>query len=255
MRNGSATGSLSSRVGSGNLKARYDTIILPSQSLSALLHGYKEGEPSSRRSSPSGESSWLQRPEHTGGIGLQGAVALQTFVREGGTLVTFDDAAQLPIELFGLPLRNTITTGSGENTTSFYSPGSILRINVDNKHPIGFGMPQSALAFVSGGEAWELTLDPAYNKGAQEVKTVARYASQDLLASGWLTGERQVAGKVIVADARHGEGRIVLFGFRPQFRGQTFGTFKLLLNTIYLASADPLSGPERPVASAGIIAK
>ena len=65
---------------------------------------------------------------------------------------------------------------------------------------------------------------------------VARYAESNLLVSGWLTGERTIAGKHAVVDARHGQGRVVLFGFRPDFRGQSFGTFKLLLNAIYLGS-------------------
>lgn len=69
------------------------------------------------------------------------------------------------------------------------------------------------------------------------MKSVAGYAATNLLASGWLSGERQVAGKSALIEARHGKGRVVLFGFRPQFRGQTFGSFKLILNAIYLASA------------------
>jgi hypothetical protein len=69
---------------------------------------------------------------------------------------------------------------------------------------------------------------------------VARFASRDLLASGWLAGARVVEGKHALLEARYGRGRVVLFGFRPQFRGQPFATFKFLLNSVYLASAQPL---------------
>ncbi len=68
---------------------------------------------------------------------------------------------------------------------------------------------------------------------------MVHYAAKDLLASGWLSGERVMAGKPAMVDARVGSGHVVLFGFRPQFRGQTFGTFKLLLNAIYRSSAQP----------------
>ena len=39
-----------------------------------------------------------------------------------------------------------------------------------------------------------------------------------------------------------GEGRIVLFGFRPQFRGQAVSTFKLLFNAIHLGGSRPHGG-------------
>jgi len=52
-----------------------------------------------------------------------------------------------------------------------------------------------------------------------------------------------VLAKPILIDASHGQGRVVLFGFRTQFRGQSFGTFKFLLNAIYLGSAQSMASP------------
>jgi hypothetical protein len=101
-------------------------------------------------------------------------------------------------------------------------------------------MPKEATAFSNGGQAWDISLLPEYNKGEREVRSVARYASANLLASGWISGERVVLGKHILLDVRHGKGRVILYGFRPHFRGQTFGTFKLLLNAIYWGSARAL---------------
>jgi hypothetical protein len=99
---------------------------------------------------------------------------------------------------------------------------------------------RSAYAFSSGGQAWDITLMPDLNKGDREIRSVAKYASENLLASGWISGEKAVLGKHLALEVRLGKGRVVLFGFRPQFRGQTFGTFKLLLNAIYYASATKL---------------
>ena len=93
-------------------------------------------------------------------------------------------------------------------------------------------MPKDAIVFSSGGEAFEITLAPAYNHGDREVHGVASFASKDLLASGWVSGERHVYGKHALVEARYGRGRVVLFGFRPQYRAQTMATYPLLWNAL-----------------------
>jgi hypothetical protein len=178
----------------------------------------------------------MQRPEYAGGIGVEGLYRLHQFVEQGGTLVALDTAADVPIQNFGLPVRNAVR---GESET-FYSPGSLLRFSADPAHPLAFGMPKDFIGFSSGGEAFDVTLAAEYNKGEREIRSAARFAARDLLASGWVSGERAVLGKDALLEARYGRGRIVLFAFRPQFRGQPFGTFKFLLNAIYLASAQTL---------------
>jgi hypothetical protein len=87
-------------------------------------------------------------------------------------------------------------------------------------------------AFSSGGQAWEVKLLPSEDKGDREVRVLARYAPKNVLASGWLSGERVIAGRPALLDVPHGKGHVVLFGFRPQFRGQTWGTFGLLVDAL-----------------------
>lgn len=223
----------------GGLRDRFDTIIIPSQSASGILNGIRDGERSQGRTATE-DAAVVQRSEFSGGIELTGLFELDTFVRKGGTLIAFDAAAELPAQHFPLPIRLLIKPREGSEAADFYCPGSILRISVDEKNPIAFGMPKEAFAFSSGGQAFEETLSPEFNKGDQEVRVVARYAERNLLASGWLSGERALAGKPILVEARHGQGKVILFGFRPQHRGQTFGTFKLLLNSVYLGSSKTL---------------
>ncbi len=220
----------------GELTGRFDSIILASQSVNSILHGTRTGEAAGRDRSP-GDQLALQRPEFTGGIGVQGLAKLEAFVRQGGTLIAFDEAAGLPVQFFPLPVRPLL---SGAENSSYYSPGSIIRIQVDTTHPLAAGMPKEAFAFTTGGQAWDISLFKEFNAGEREVRSVARYAGSDLLASGWISGERAVLGKHILLEARHGKGRVILFGFRPQFRGQTSGTFKFILNAIYSST------PERP---------
>jgi hypothetical protein len=217
----------------GGLRARFDTVLLASQNVNSVLHGARHGELAGREGEP--EAVTTQREEYRGGIGLEGLAELQRFVSDGGALIAFDAAAELPMQFFPLAVRNAVRGG-----TSFYCPGSLLRFQADTAHPIAFGMPREVIGFSTGGHAYEIALGKDYNKGEQEIRSALRYAGKDLLASGWVSGEGAVLGKHALLEARYGKGRVVLFGFRPQFRGQPFGTFKLVLNAIYLGSAKPL---------------
>jgi len=234
-----------------DLRSRFDTIILASQSATSILHGTRAGERGVGRETAAEAAKSQQRPEYVGGIGLRGLGHLEEFARQGGWLIALDDASELPIQFFPLSVRNVVRAAGGgpqeaarmpeTPAPSFYCPGSLLHITVDNSHPLAFGMPKDAVAFSQGGHAWEIGLLEEYNKGDRQIRSVARYATKDLLASGWVSGERAVLGRHVVLEARHGQGRVVLFGFRPQFRGQPFGTFKLLLNAVYLGSAHMLN--------------
>jgi len=214
-------------------------IILASQSPAAILHGYREGQATLRDITGLDEKS-EQRPEYTGGIGLEGAWQLERYVRDGGTLIALDEATDLILDVFGLPVREA--SRGGEGPERFQCPGSLVRLTVDTSHELATGMPPQAYAYVYGGRAWDVTLLPRHHQGSRMVAVVARYAEKDLLASGWLSGAGRVQGKAALLQVPHGKGRVILFGFRPQFRGQTFGTFKFLLNALYLSAAQPVPG-------------
>jgi hypothetical protein len=196
----------------GNLRARYDVIVIPSQRDKELVEGNAQG------SYPA---------EFTGGMTVDGVDNLRRFVQEGGTLVCFDAASEMLIKRFGLPLVNVLDK---VKSSDFYCPGSILRIELDTKHAIAAGMPAAMDAYFINSSAFEVT-DP------QRVRVVARYAGQDLLRSGWLLGESRINGKVAIAEIPMGAGRVIVFGFRPQHRGQMWGTFPLIFNS--LAMGEP----------------
>ena len=165
-------------------------------------------------------------PEYRTGIGAAGVTALREFVEKGGTMVTLGGASNFAIERFGLSIRNAV---AGKSTKEFWCPGSTLKVKVDNTNPVAFGMPQDALAvYLMGNPAFILT-PTAHN---ERYEIVVRYADRDLLQSGWLIGEDTLARTAGVVTAKLGSGKIVLIGFRTQHRAQTYGTFKLLFNTL-----------------------
>jgi hypothetical protein len=154
---------------------------------------------------------------------VAGLAAIDEFVRGGGRLVAFDDATDLPVRMFGLPLRPLVPERDDPAPDGYFCPGSVLRLSVEGSE---------VFAFSTGGQAWDVTLLPSEDAGERAVKVLARYAAKNVLASGWLTGERTIAGRAALVEARHGRGSVVLFGFRPQFRGQTWGTFGLLVEAL-----------------------
>lgn len=219
-------------IRAGDLRDYLDAVILPSQEFHSLLLGLQAGagEAGGRDSKHAGEPR-PQRPEYTGGIGLEGALRLKEFVEKGGTLVALDAAANLPIQLFGIPVRNVLADVRSDD---FYAPGSLLRLQVDTQHPVTFGMQKDSIAFFVNSPAFEVS-------PGSTARALARFPLKDVLASGWLLGERSIAGQAAVVEARLGEGRIILVGFRCQFRAQPHNTFKLLFNSLYLAALRPES--------------
>ena len=207
------------RVKKGKLIADYKVIILPSMGAEMIIEGaHKESASASLRKMP---------PEYQGGIGNEGVKALERFVRAGGTLICLREACSLPVREFHIPVRENLT---GVNREDFFCPGSLLRLAVDNSHPVGYGMPEEAAAFYSSGFPLA-TMIP----GTSDVdrRVVARYPKEDLLLSGWIIGEKLLKSKPAVVDVRLGAGHLVLCGFGVQNRAQTYGSFKLLFNAIY----------------------
>ncbi len=230
-------------IRAGGLRQRYDCLIIPDMPLRRLLDGYDD------KTMP---------PPYAGGIGLDGAMQLERFVRSGGTLVLMDSACELATRLWRVPVRNVL---DGLPQREFFCPGSILRIRLEPREPIAYGFGDEAAAyfarsqaFVTGRAAYEV---PANDRNAQKpgggdndahpalsdaeidrlleqypTRVIARYSENVVLLSGYLLGAEHLRGKAAVVEVQSGQGRIVLLGFRVQHRGQSWGTFRLLFNAI-----------------------
>jgi hypothetical protein len=170
-------------------------------------------------------------PEYKGGIDESGLKALREFVAAGGSLITLGRSTQFAIEKLQAPFRDALQGVSREN---FFCPGSILRVLVNNAHPLAFGMPAEADAYFVNSMA----LDAAPSFASMPTSVVVLFPKSGLLRSGWLQGESYLANKVGAAETRLGKGRIVLLPLRVQNRAQTHGTFKLLFNAILTSAAD-----------------
>ena len=122
--------------------------------------------------------------------------------------------------------------------SDFYCPGALLRVTTV-EDPLTAGLERSAAIWFEESPAFEVSSG----------KVLARYPDENPLLSGWLSGERRLYGKAALVEAALGRGRVVLFGFRPQYRGQSWATYPALLNAIYTSAATPV-GLRAPAARA-----
>jgi hypothetical protein len=211
----------------GNLEAKYDTIILPADSTFAMTGERPPAGAGGGGGGGFGGNPESTPPEFRSGFGAEGVKALQAFVEKGGTLVTFANAGDLAIQRFGLPIRNVL---QGLGPKQFWSPGSTLKVTFNNKNPLVWGMPAEGLAlFMAGGQVYEVSS----TERSQDVEVLSSYVERDLLQSGWLLQEQVIAKKAAAVSVKLGQGKVVMFGFRPQHRDQTHGTFKLVFNTMF----------------------
>jgi len=196
-------------VRAGRLRDRYDAIVLPDQGALELLGGHEAGE---------------LPEEYTGGLGAKGVAALREFAEKGGTLVALDSATALVIEQLDLPVRNVLAE---VDPGAFFCPGSILRVRTDPSRPLAHGLPEALPIWFQSSPAFE----------ADAGMVVARYTDDEPLLSGWLLGGERLEGRAALVDVPFGKGRVVLFGFRPQYRAQSRVTYTALLNALYLSAA------------------
>jgi Zinc carboxypeptidase len=192
----------------GNLRSRFDVIILPDQSATQISRGLGAPYPDSLR----------------GGLGESGGASLRAFVRDGGTMIAFNDATEYAISALELPVKNVL---SGVRNTDFYAPGSLMAITLNADHPVARRMTAPVPA------AW-FEDSPAFEIGdPSRAVAVASYpVSGDPLLSGWLLGGARLNGRAALVDVSVGAGHVILFGFRPQYRGQSMNTQPLLWGAI-----------------------
>jgi Zinc carboxypeptidase len=207
----------------GDLKSRFDVIILPDEPANAILHG--AGGSGRHQSADEPKTP----PEFVGGLGDEGAAKLKEFVQSGGTVVALNNASTV---YKNKSLGDVVDVLDGIASKDFYVPGSILQVSVDPDNPIGFGSKATVPIFFEQSPAFKID---------GETKSIAHYTSDNPLLSGWLLGGKYLNGASALSEKTQGEGRIILFGFRPQYRGQSEVTYKLFYNALLYSSSKAVS--------------
>jgi hypothetical protein len=189
-------------IRSGGLRDQFDVILFPDQTSGSISAGYLKGSMPDRL---------------TGGVGQEGAAQLKRFAESGGTLIFLNRSSIYANNQLGIAAKNVL---EGVSNRDFYCPGSLLQVAMAEGHPLGYGLPKEFAVWAETPPAW----DSEYG--------ILKYAETKVLASGWLLGEKLIEGKSAVLDVPMGQGRAILFGIRPQYRAQSYLTFKMLFNAI-----------------------
>ena len=206
----------------GDLRDRYDVIVLADMRARQILEGFAKG------SVP---------PRYEGGIGSRGVRELDAFVRSGGTLVALNDAGLFAIDQLHLPVENVV---ADLDPTDFFMSGSIVAMEVDPSHPVMSGMPAQAKIVVEASPVFT-------TKDGFEGSVIAKYPAEGSpLLSGYLLGEEHLQGYAAALDVAHGDGRVVLLGMKPQWRGQPFGNFRILFNALLYGTGVAAAAPANP---------
>ncbi len=207
-----------------NLKSGYDVIVLPNISSQSIINGHREGSVPDK---------------YAGGIAITGINALREFVRAGGTLIALNSSCQFLIDQFHIPVKDVSRDYS---SSEFFCPSCILQIELDNTHPISYGVSKNVdiLSFNSPLleliKAEELSQDIDYIP-LDKLTVVGHYPDYNPYRSGRLIGEHILHNKPVLVEAEYGKGKIVMFAFRPQNRAQTHGTFMLFFNSLHYGQA------------------
>jgi hypothetical protein len=206
-------------IKAGNLRRKFDAIILPDQRAASILNGmdYKSVV-----------------PEYRGGIGDAGWEALRQFVAEGGTLVALGEATGLLLEKMPLGVKDLNRTYTRDQ---HFAPGTIVNLQVDTANPVGWGMAPDTYGYYINSPFFQLT----EGFSSQKASVVARYPNTAVNASGWLRGEDLMYGRAAVVTVEMNPGKVVLFGIRPQHRAQTHATLPLLFNALYWSAEGDLA--------------
>lgn len=193
----------------------------------------------------------------TGGIGWEGLANLQSFINDGGLLVTLGSGSMLPLEgglvrgvrrvSGGVP-RSSAGGGSDSAAAAMEAvtrtPGAHVRATFARPdHPIGYGYPVRTTLFRQNFPLYDAPrrwlrmaycttcLDGPLDRSSIVVEW-GDHEGAPLLVSGQVWGQAGLVGRPAVLDMSSGKGHVVAFNFNPFHRDLNRGDHRLVWNAI-----------------------
>jgi hypothetical protein len=217
------------QVRAGNLRAKYDLIIVPSQGRTAKdvvydIPVYGQALPYTKTARYKFLGDYGSSADIRGGMGLAGLEEMRKFVSEGGTLITLGESSAVPAE-FGLTPDIEVKRPS----MAFYAPGPIVATNVlKPASPIFYGYTDRAIPVRWASTA--LLSVPLRDK--QNVLMEFPGGEKSVL-SGFMNGADEIKDRPAIVLSPVDSGQVLMFATNPIYRWQNFGEFRMLYNAIF----------------------
>ncbi len=205
----------------GNLRSKFDVLVFADGAMRRGTSGRGRGGVVEPATVPEEYRASLGRITEEKSI-----PEIKKFVESGGTIVTVGSSTTMA-DLLGVPVTDHLANLPRDK---FYIPGSLIRATIDNTNPLAYGMPNTVEMFFDNS--------PVFNIGAG-VKPIATFVGKETLDSGWAWGQQHLDGGTAVAEAKVGEGKVLIMGPEVTFRGEPHATFKLLFNGVLYGTAQP----------------
>jgi hypothetical protein len=224
----------------GNLRARFDVLVFTDGALrrgAATGRGRGGFQQIDPQSVPEEYRGWLGRVTED-----KTMPQVKQFVESGGSVVTVGSSTSMA-DLLGVPVSNYLVEKGPDGKDhplpreKFYIPGSLLRTTIDTSNPLAYGMPDQVDMFYDNSPVFKLAPDAKQ----KNTSSVAWFDGPKTLESGWAWGQEYLDGGTAVADAKVGEGRVMLMGPEIAFRGEPHATFKFLFNGMFYGSAQSMA--------------
>jgi hypothetical protein len=220
---------------STDLAATFDVLLFPDVGADILTKGKRKVDDDDYRPTE-------YPPDYAKPISEKGLGRLRAFLAAGGVVVSWQASTELFLEELGgkedsdeLPPLPARDVADELEERGLDVPGSLLRAKILADHPLTWGMPSEVGVFSVGRPVFATSIPRA----DADRRVIATYPEGDILLSGYIEGEEQLAGKPAMVWLRSGRGQLVLFGFNPHFRASMGATYKLLFNALLLPEPAP----------------
>ncbi len=212
------------------LSKNFDIIIFPDEDASILKDGkIKRNEQYYISNIP---------PEYAKGMGTKGFENLMSYINLGGSIISWGESTALfegtltikdkaNSEEFRLPFRNE---GEQLAKKGLQCPGSLVKMDVLQNHPISWGVQNPIGIFYRGTPAFTTSI-PTFD---MDRRVIGFFEEDHTLLSGFMEGEKLLYNKSALIWIKKGKSQFVLMGFSPIFRASVAGNYKLLFNSILL---------------------
>ncbi|WKK57296.1 M14 family metallopeptidase [Sphingobacterium sp. BN32] len=213
-------------IDKGNLKEKFDVIILPGGAIPRFQNNVGSGYgPNFNNAAPQNIPSPYR--ERWGRLTAEQSIpVLRDFMEKGGTIVSIGNSIDIA-KHFNLGITEALVDANNKalRREVFYTPGSVLKAKIANNLPDTWGYNADIDVYYSNSALFKIN-DP-------QIKPLIWFDSDQVLKSGWSWGEKYLKDAVLAFDAKIGKGKLVCFGNDITFRAQTHGTFKFLFNQLY----------------------